>query len=146
MLVVSILQLKVLPLKLGQIGSPNKKNEGFLWSIVENGKYPEVKTCGSINYGQMVLLYVRICVDPLGWTHNPGHNILALFNNLADILIPTSKTILDIQYSKRGIRVASRVAKRLKTQDLRKLGNIRKMSNLGGDAAQCPVFLLEIKL
>ena len=33
----------------------------------------------------------------------------------------------------------------LKTQDLRKLGNIRKMSNLGGSAAQCPVFLPETK-
>ena len=29
-------------------------------------------------------------------TINPGHNVLALFNNLADVLIPTSKTILDI--------------------------------------------------
>ena len=29
-------------------------------------------------------------------TYNPGHNILALFNNLADVLIPTSKKILDI--------------------------------------------------
>ena len=28
--------------------------------------------------------------------HNPGHNILALFNNLGDVLIPTSKTMLDI--------------------------------------------------
>ena len=28
--------------------------------------------------------------------YNPGHNILALFNNLADARIPTSKTILDI--------------------------------------------------
>ena len=27
---------------------------------------------------------------------NPGHHILALFNNLADVQIPTSKTILDI--------------------------------------------------
>ena len=29
-------------------------------------------------------------------TNNPGHNVLALFNNLADVLIPTNKTILDI--------------------------------------------------
>ena len=28
--------------------------------------------------------------------YNPGHNILTLFNNLADVLIPTSKKILDI--------------------------------------------------
>ena len=28
--------------------------------------------------------------------YNPGHNILALFHNLADVLIPANKTILDI--------------------------------------------------
>ena len=28
--------------------------------------------------------------------YNPGHNILALFNNLAQVRIVTSKTILDI--------------------------------------------------
>ena len=32
-----------------------------------------------------------------------------------------------------------------KTQDLRKLGNIRKMLNVGGGAAYWPVFLPEIK-
>ena len=65
--------------------------------------------------------------------YNPGHNILALFNNLAQVRITTSKTILDIKYNKVGTRVASRVAERLKTYNLRKLGSIRKMSNLGGD-------------
>ena len=39
----------------------------------------------------------------------------------------------DIQYSKFTIRVVSGVAERLKTQDLRKEGNIRKMLNLVGD-------------
>ena len=84
--------------------------------------------------------------------YNSGHNILALFNNSAQVRIATSKTILDISYNKFGARVASRVAKRPnfphglcahtrkkkkrpKTLDLRKLGNIRKMSNLRGDAA-----------
>ena len=33
-----------------------------------------------------------------------------------------------------------------KTQDLRKLGNIRKISNLGGHIAQCLVSLQEIRL
>ena len=32
------------------------------------------------------------------------------------------------------IRVASRVAKQLKTVDLRKWGNVRKISNSGGDS------------
>ena len=41
---------------------------------------------------------------------NPGHNILALLYNLADVLFPTNKTMLDIYYNKLGIGVASRVA------------------------------------
>ena len=57
---------------------------------------------------------------------NPGHNILTLFNNLADVLIPTNKMILDIYYNKLGIGVASRVPERLKAEDLSKLGNISK--------------------
>ena len=57
-----------------------------------------------------------------------------------------SETKRDIQYIKLGIRVASRVVDRRKTQDLRKLGNIWKISNLCGDIAQCPVSLPEIKL
>ena len=36
------------------------------------------------------------------------------------------------------MRDASRVAEQLKTQDLRKLGNIRKVSNLHRMIAQCP--------
>ena len=44
------------------------------------------------------------------------------------------------------MEVASQVAKRLKTLDLRKLGNIRKISKLGGDRAKCPVFFPEISL
>ena len=71
--------------------------------------------------------------------YNPGHNILAVFNNLAYIWITTSKTILHIYDNKLGTRAASRVAEQLKTQDLWKLQNIRKMSNVGGDAAQHPV-------
>ena len=51
-----------------------------------------------------------------------------------------------IQYSKLGVRVASRLGKRLKTQDFGKQGNIKKISNLGGGIAQCPVSLPEIKL
>ena len=50
-----------------------------------------------------------------GRSYNPGHNTLALFNNLAQIEIPTSKMILDIQYNKLGTRVASQVAERLLT-------------------------------
>ena len=38
---------------------------------------------------------------------------------------------LDIQYNKLGIEVDSLVAEQLNSQDLRKLENIRKISNLG---------------
>ena len=61
---------------------------------------------------------------------------MAIFNNLAYVWITTSKTILDFQDNKLGTRIASRVAERLKDlTDLRKLGNVRKMSNVGVDAA-----------
>ena len=56
---------------------------------------------------------------------------MALFNNLTQVQIVTSKTILDIYHNKLAKRIASRVAE----PDLKKLGNIRKMSNLGGDTA-----------
>ena len=47
--------------------------------------------------------------------YNLGHNILELYNVLVEIRLTKSKTKRDIEYSKLGIRAASRVAKRLKT-------------------------------
>ena len=44
-----------------------------------------------------------------------------------------------------GVGLFPRKKKR-KTYDLRKQGNIGKISNLGEDIAQCPVSLPEIKL
>ena len=49
------------------------------------------------------------------FSENPSVNILALFENLIQVGVATSKTTLDIYYNKLGTRVASRVAKRLKT-------------------------------
>ena len=49
------------------------------------------------------------------YTCNAGHNILELYNGLIQVRVNTSKTKLNIQYNKLGIRVASLVAERLKT-------------------------------
>ena len=70
------------------------------------------------------------------------------FKAFLQVRCATSKTKLDTQYNKFkfGIRVVSRVDKRLKTQDLRNLGNIRQISNLGGGIGQYPVSLTEMKL
>ena len=54
--------------------------------------------------------------------YNIRHNILELYNVLIQTRLTASKTKHDIQYSKLGIQVASRVAKRLKNWD-RILGN-----------------------
>ena len=51
---------------------------------------------------------------------------------LEQVRFTTGKRKLNIQYRRLGIRFASRVAKRLKTWNLRKLENIRKTSNLRG--------------
>ena len=53
-------------------------------------------------------------------SNNHGNNILELYNVLVQIIFTTSKTKRDIQYSKLGIRVASRVAEDLESQDTRK--------------------------
>ena len=74
-------------------------------------------------------------IDFISWyttNYNPGHNILDFFDNLVQVHIGISQTTLDIHYNKLGTRVPSRFAKQLKTYDLGKLGNIRKMSNFGG--------------
>ena len=65
--------------------------------------------------------------------YNPGHNISEVFNKLVQVRIAITKPTLDIYYNKLGTPVpSSRVAEQLKTYDLRKLGNIRKMPNFGG--------------
>ena len=85
----------------------------------------------------------HVHVQSTGSTYNLGH-ILELYNVLVEIRLTTNKMKRAIQYSKLSIRVASRVAKRLKNQNLRKQGNIRNIPNLGGDIAQRPVSLPEI--
>ena len=64
--------------------------------------------------------------------YNPSHNILRL-SNLANVRIATGRTNFNIYYNKLGTLIAPQIAKRLKTQNLRKLRNSRKLSNLGGD-------------
>ena len=54
--------------------------------------------------------------------YSHGHNILELDNILIQTRLTTSKTKRDFQCSKLGIRVALRVAERLKTQENLKLG------------------------
>ena len=98
----------------------------------------------------MVLFpYIRVIIGSVEskrkFSENPGHNILAPFHNLVYVSINTTKTVFDIWHIKLSTRVASQVAEQLRTSDLRKLGNIRKMSNVGVEAAQCPVFFPVMK-
>ena len=76
--------------------------------------------------------------------HNSGHNIMELYIVLVKVRFAAGKTRLDIYCHKPGRRVASQVAERRKTWDLRKLWNNRKISNLVG--VYYPVPPPEIKL
>ena len=58
-----------------------------------------------------------------------------LYNILVQVRFTTNKRKLDIQYRKPSIRIAEK----LKTIKLRKLGNIRKISGYVGHIAQCPI-------
>ena len=71
--------------------------------------------------------------------YNQFHNILRIFDVLPNFSFTTSETMCDYYLQTWYIRVASRVAEQLKTWDLRKLGNIRKLSKLHRMIAQYPV-------
>ena len=71
--------------------------------------------------------------------HNHVHNVLRLCDVLSKFLFTTSETMHDYYLETQYIRVATRVAKALKIQDLRKLGNNREVSKLHRMIAQCPV-------
>ena len=60
-------------------------------------------------------LYLTSVIFVLYLTYNLDHNILELYNILVQIRFTISKTEFDIQYSKLGMRVASRVAEQLKS-------------------------------
>ena len=74
--------------------------------------------------------------------HNPGQNILKILDVLRQSRFATCKTKLDIYYNKPGIRVTSRVAERLKNQEIRKCWKHIRLGNI----AQYSVSLPEIKL
>ena len=70
--------------------------------------------------------------------YNQLHNILRLSNVLQNFPFTASEMMGDYYLQTWYIRAASRVAERLKSYDLRKLGNIRKVSKLHRMIAQCP--------
>ena len=78
---------------------------------------------------EKVDITIEFCIFEL--VYNLGHNILELYDVLVQVQSATSKATHDVYYNKLGIRNNPRVTERLKTLDLRKLGNIRKISNLG---------------
>ena len=71
-------------------------------------------------------------------TYNHFYNILRLFDVLPNFLFTTSETMRDYYLQTWHIRVASRVAKQLQTEDLRKLGNIREVTKSHRMIAQRP--------
>ena len=63
---------------------------------------------------------------------------LATSMNLAQFVFTTSKTELDYHHQKVNVRVTSRVAERLKTKNLRKLGNFKKIPEILGFDGEYP--------
>ena len=78
-----------------------------------------------------------------GWklelNYNLGQKNCRFFYILAQFLFATSETELDYYPQKVNVRVTSRVAKQLKTKDLRKLGNFKKISEVLGSDDKYPV-------
>ena len=86
---------------------------------------------------QLLTAHCLICGND--WTYlmyNRRNNVMKQFKILVQVCI---------RVVSRPDERDSQVAKRIKTQDFRNLGNIKKISKLGGDRAQCPASLTEIK-
>ena len=77
----------------------------------------------------------------MGISYNPSHNILTMYCLSVWLWSATSKTGLYVYLL--CIRVPLRVDERLRTEKLRKLGTVTKMSKLGAGTAYCPVSPLE---
>ena len=64
----------------------------------------------------MYRCFLKSCKN---YTFKPSHNILTLFNNLAQVRIATSKTIPNVHNNKLATRVASRVPNELRLKILK---------------------------
>ena len=69
---------------------------------------------------------------------NLGQNIWRLFHFLAQCFFTTSEADLDYYHQKVSVRVASPVAERLKTSDLRKLGTFKTIPEMLEFDGECP--------
>ena len=80
------------------------------------------------------------CVYAYGinMNYNLGQNIWRVSHFLVQVFFTTSETELDYYHQKVSVRVASRIAERLKTQDLRKLGNLKKIPEILGIDGEYP--------
>ena len=64
--------------------------------------------------------------------YNLEQNIWRLFHFLAEFFFTTNETELGYYHQKVNVQDASRVVERLKTSDLKKLGNFKKIPEMLG--------------
>ena len=86
-------------------------------------------------------LLTKILKAKENFPDNHCHNIQRLFDILPNFPFTTSETMCNYYLYTGYIQFASRVAKRFKTQDLKKLGDIRRVSKLHRIIPQSAVFL-----
>ena len=79
------------------------------------------------------------------FSDNLGENIQRLFHFFAQFFFITSAMELDYYHQKVNVRVASGVAKRLKTYDLSKIGNLKKILEMLGFDVEYPAVHPQVK-
>ena len=77
------------------------------------------------------------------WKYNLGQNICSF---LAQFAFTTTETELEYYYQKVNVRVAVRVTERLKTWDLKKLWNLKKILEMLGFDSKYPAVHERAKL
>ena len=79
------------------------------------------------------------------FSYNLGQNIRRLCHFLAQLFFTTSEMELDYFHKEASVGVAPRVAERLKTKDLRKLGDFQKISEMLGFDGEYPAVKRKVK-
>ena len=107
----------------------------FFIAVIKNGELKKIEFISNKPSKLWKLNFRSNLIEKRLDGFNRGNNKMKQINVLVKVWFTTSKVGLDFYYNE----VASRVAGRLKTEDLTKLGNISKIWKMGVDRAQRPV-------
>ena len=110
-------------------------------TLLQKATVPHFNTLVDSTLQLLTVKYYRKNTPSYVSYHNAGQNICRLFHVSTQVLFTGSETELNYYYQKVNIEVASQVAERSKAQNMRKLQNFNKISEILGLGGEYPAGL-----